>query len=534
MGTLSMVPRKSKSRGRSKSQGKRSSSKKRGSSNVKAASSSKRRASRSAAASKSASSTSKAGRASSVPSIAEDDVTLTRAPITTLYYFSWSAYETVVALLADFVRSKFFQFLLLPCILAYGASLYLFADLYASPKICSRKCPAKSSCTAADFDGGILWQIELVGLEIAWWVLLGILSSVGFGTGLHSGIMFLFPHIMQVVFACESCSLDGMKTMYLHPCKFECVTPLEAGQESPATFFDLWLRCALPLMAWGFGTAIGELPPYFISRTASRTQGKRDEEFEKELQESKEGTDAFSKMKKMTVDFTERYGFWGVFLLASWPNAAFDMCGMCCGYLDMPFWTFFIATALGKGVVKVNGQAIFFICLFGGAFFKAVLVPVAHGAEKVLKALSGVLPASAANLDVAEFLTKQRKKIIGKFHKEGRFSFAEATGGAALLTKPALLKLYKSFDDKKEIVERIFTTFDANKDGKLSEVELAETISGTDGKFSLGTLDPDGASDGIVKMAWDAFLAGVIIFFFVSIINQMALSKVVELQKKGK
>ena len=51
--------------------------------------------------------------------------------------------------------------------------------------------------------------------------------------------------------------------------------------------------------------------------------------------------------------------------------------GMCCGYLQMPFWTFFLATALGKGVVKVNFQALFFITLFHNEFFKRVLVPIA-------------------------------------------------------------------------------------------------------------------------------------------------------------
>lgn len=28
----------------------------------------------------------------------------------------------------------------------------------------------------------------------------------------------------------------------------------------------------------------------------------------------------------------EKTGFWGIFMLASWPNAFFDLCGICCGY----------------------------------------------------------------------------------------------------------------------------------------------------------------------------------------------------------
>jgi hypothetical protein len=30
----------------------------------------------------------------------------------------------------------------------------------------------------------------------------------------------------------------------------------------------------------------------------------------------------------------------------------------------MPFWTFFLATLLGKGVVKVNGQNLVFVAFF--------------------------------------------------------------------------------------------------------------------------------------------------------------------------
>ena len=33
---------------------------------------------------------------------------------------------------------------------------------------------------------------------MVWWVGLGILSSIGLGTGMQTGIMFLFPHILKV------------------------------------------------------------------------------------------------------------------------------------------------------------------------------------------------------------------------------------------------------------------------------------------------------------------------------------------------
>jgi len=33
---------------------------------------------------------------------------------------------------------------------------------------------------------------------VVWWVGLGVLSSVGLGAGMHSGLLFLFPHMLKV------------------------------------------------------------------------------------------------------------------------------------------------------------------------------------------------------------------------------------------------------------------------------------------------------------------------------------------------
>ena len=49
-----------------------------------------------------------------------------------------------------------------------------------------------------------------------------------------------------------------------------------------------------------------------------------------------------------------RHGFWGIFLLAAWPNALFDLCGICCGHFLMPFWEFIGATMAGKALVKAS------------------------------------------------------------------------------------------------------------------------------------------------------------------------------------
>ena len=64
------------------------------------------------------------------------------------------------------------------------------------------------------------------------------------------------------------------------------------------------------------------------------------------------------------IDFLQRRGFWGVFLMSAWPNAMFDMVGICCGHFLMPLRTFLLATILGKSVVKANSQALVFVFIF--------------------------------------------------------------------------------------------------------------------------------------------------------------------------
>ena len=53
-------------------------------------------------------------------------------------------------------------------------------------------------------DRAVGQQEELIGegelwLQYAvWWVGLGVLSSIGLGSGIHSGLLFLFPHMLKV------------------------------------------------------------------------------------------------------------------------------------------------------------------------------------------------------------------------------------------------------------------------------------------------------------------------------------------------
>eukprot|EP00727_Mastigamoeba_balamuthi_P007131 m51a1_g3038 hypothetical protein (514) ;mRNA; f:918477-920388 len=314
-------------------------------------------------------------------------------------------------------------------------------------------------------------------LYVVWWVGLGVLSSIGLGTGMHSGILllpfnadititpeeppplllllllqgawgkaiwhltpalphtrgrFMFPHIMRVTMAAEACrSLDfrSWDEMWFRSGTFECPDDVPPSAPHPG-FWGVFGKVLLPCFLWGTGTAIGEVPPYLVSRAAALA-GRANEEFFRELSEPPRQQErarararrayanrglrgvavrvaawamsAFDQMKLWMIKVLRQWGFWGVLLFAAWPNMAFDLCGICCGHFLMPFWVFFGATFVGKALIKVNMQAAFFVMLFSERFFMSIVA--------FARALT---PASWGIADLVERLLREALSSFNK------------------------------------------------------------------------------------------------------------------------
>ena len=67
-----------------------------------------------------------------------------------------------------------------------------------------------------------VFRAALLAYDVVWWLTLGILSSIGFGTGLHSGLMFLWPFVIQTITTAEGCKSTSMPASYNHPCSLDC------------------------------------------------------------------------------------------------------------------------------------------------------------------------------------------------------------------------------------------------------------------------------------------------------------------------
>jgi len=262
--------------------------------------------------------------------------------------------------------------------------------------------------------------IEKQFLWCAYWVGLGVLSSVGLGTGLHTFLLYLGPHIAAVTLAAYECnSVDFPEPPYPN----EIICP-EGKASGVMTLLTIMSKVRLEAFMWGAGTAIGELPPYFMARAArlSGTDMEDDdfEEIEELLHDKKKHPDAmgFLEKAKLSVhNLVQRVGFFGILACASIPNPLFDLAGITCGHFLIPFWTFFGATLIGKAIIKMHIQQLFVIFMFS-----------AHHVESVVQ-LIGYIPYFGPNAQkpFQDYLMQQRTKLR---HKPGE---GQEEGGGNIL-----------------------------------------------------------------------------------------------------
>lgn len=148
-----------------------------------------------------------------------------------------------------------------------------------------------------------LLYLYFVG-PVVLWVFSGIVSSIGLGTGLNTGILHLMPYQAQMAF-----------------------------QHGPRLGF---LHSLLPTLHHAFGSALGELPPFLFQQSVLRR-----------LPPS-----VLLQINRL-VPYVRTYGTKIVFVFAVWPSAFFDMCGITASLVQLPAIPFLLATIAGKSLKSV-------------------------------------------------------------------------------------------------------------------------------------------------------------------------------------
>lgn len=180
-----------------------------------------------------------------------------------------------------------------------------------------------------------IYQVNMSLFYIMYWLGLGILSTIGFGFGFHTGIFFLFPNVINTYDLLDNPSYT--KTM---------------------------VTCLPKIVLWGIGSGLGELPPYLVSKNCDKTKIVfTDHKWLKKIYDKCHLT--FYKLCIQYIDFKNRKIIFGIILiLSSWPNATFDMCGLICGYYDIKLLDFIFPTIIGKGLIKAPLQCLVVLYLY--------------------------------------------------------------------------------------------------------------------------------------------------------------------------
>ncbi|KAJ1824042.1 hypothetical protein LPJ60_001072 [Coemansia sp. RSA 2675] len=239
----------------------------------------------------------------------------------------------------------------------------------------------------------------------SYWVMLGVLSSIGLGAGLHTFVLFLGPHIARITLTAYECGHTAFPVR--GPNAFQCGTNVAAAA-TPATFSAILSMVIIESLCWGAGTAIGELPPYFIARAASAA-GQGDIEYQRLRRKAAGGGSLSVKDRALLSIYhlLRRFGFAGILVFAAIPNPLFDLAGITCGHFKVPFWTFFGATFIGKSLVKSSIQTAVVITAFSKEMVAMVLSflghvsPWAHDlAEHLLRQQAAAFGGSSAHGDI--------------------------------------------------------------------------------------------------------------------------------------
>ncbi|XP_011498060.1 PREDICTED: vacuole membrane protein 1-like isoform X2 [Ceratosolen solmsi marchali] len=273
-----------------------------------------------------------------------DYLTLWQHPIITLNYFIKELFFDCLSFARKTLQYKKTVF----CIVAFITLFFVLGRLSG---------PQQQIFKA--WEAQVIWWL--------YWIGLGVLSSVGLGTGLHTFVLYLGPHIAAVTMAAYECgTLNFPEPPY--PDQIICPTTIDVTWT--VGILNIMRKVRIEAMMWGAGTALGELPPYFMARAARTSrQSSKDQEELKELEalealESGENIPIVMRAKLAMKHFVQKAGFLGILACASIPNPLFDLAGLTCGHYLIPFWTFFGATLIGKAIVKMHIQQLAVIIAF--------------------------------------------------------------------------------------------------------------------------------------------------------------------------
>nr|CAD1840470.1 unnamed protein product [Ananas comosus var. bracteatus] len=206
-----------------------------------------------------------------------------------------------------------------------------------------------------------------------WWISLGVASSIGLGSGLHTFVLYLGPHIAFFTIKALQCGRVDLKAA---PYDTILLKKGPSWLEKDCSEFGppLYPPSSSSLVRIPVSKILTQLPPYFISRAARLSGSKVDAVEELDAASSEDGfiSATLTKSKRWLLSHSQHLNFLTILLLASIPNPLFDLAGIMCGQFGIPFWKFFLATLIGKAIFKTHIQTVFIISVCNNQLLELV------------------------------------------------------------------------------------------------------------------------------------------------------------------
>ncbi|KAK8555207.1 hypothetical protein V6N13_037435 [Hibiscus sabdariffa] len=179
-------------------------------------------------------------------------------------------------------------------------------------------------------------------------------------------------------------------------------TPLfSSSHGSRVPISSILPQVQMEAILWGLGTAIGELPPYFISRAASLSGSKFNAMEELDAASSENNgviATRLNQIKRWLLSHSQHMNFFTILVLASVPNPLFDLAGIMCGQFGIPFWKFFLATLIGKAIIKTHIQTVFIISVCNNQLLDWIENELIRVLSSLVPGFDSYLPTLTAKL----------------------------------------------------------------------------------------------------------------------------------------
>ena len=200
-----------------------------------------------------------------------------------------------------------------------------------------------------------IYNLNLLLLFSLYWVIIGSLSTIGFGFGLQTGVLFLSPYLINNY----NSILENYNTTH---------DQMNNSNKVNNIFLLCYIKCLNVVILWGIGTALGELPPFLLAKHYNESNKKKelDESESNEMNDTIRLINTYENnliFKKLTRCL-KKYSTLSIILFSSWPNITFDMCGLMCGYYNFELYQFLLPTLLGKSLIKAPIQAFMVLYIY--------------------------------------------------------------------------------------------------------------------------------------------------------------------------